>query len=117
MPKLQLCHLARPFRKFRYTFIPVNQPHWQLLPTTISSETCAQLNEADNARTLTLSSFFQHNDFDLLWHREFRISFDRLCCFSDKHLLAGDIVYADYWLKEIQGFLLPNTSVADGFHA
>jgi hypothetical protein len=29
---------------------------------------------------------------------------------------AGDIAYADYWLKEeTQGFL-PNTSVADGFH-
>jgi hypothetical protein len=30
--------------------------------------------------------------------------------------LAGDIAYADYWLKEeIQGFL-PNTSIADGVH-
>ena len=29
---------------------------------------------------------------------------------------AGDIAYADYWLKEeIQGFL-PNTTIADGFH-
>jgi len=30
-------------------------------------------------------------------------------------LLAADITYADYWLKEeIQGFL-PNTTIADGF--
>ena len=38
------------------------------------------------------------------------------CHLSDRHFLAGDIAYADYWLKEeVQGFL-PNTSVADGFH-
>lgn len=30
-------------------------------------------------------------------------------------LAAGDIAYADYWLKEeIQGFL-PNTTIADGY--
>ena len=61
----------------------------------------------------TIQSLQQHNDFDFLWHREFYISFNRP---SDGHLLAGDIAYADYWLKEeVQGFL-PNTSVADGFH-
>lgn len=43
--------------------------------------------------------------------------FNHLCRLSDRPLLAGDIAYADYWLKEeIQGFL-SNTSVADGFHA
>jgi hypothetical protein len=63
----------------------------------------------------TIQSLQQHNDFDFLWHREFRISFSRIT-FVDRHLLAGDIAYADYWLKEeVQGFL-PNTSVADGFH-
>jgi len=33
-----------------------------------------------------------------------------------RSFLAGDIAYADYWLKEeIQGFL-PNTTIADGVH-
>lgn len=42
--------------------------------------------------------------------------FNQLCHLSDRRLLAGDIAYADYWLKEeIQDFL-PNTSIADGFH-
>ena len=64
----------------------------------------------------TIQSLQQHNDFDFLWHREFRISFNHLCRLSDGRLLAGDIAYADYWLKEeVQGYL-PNTSVADGFH-
>lgn len=31
------------------------------------------------------------------------------------HVPAGDIAYADYWLKEeIQGYL-PNTTIADGY--
>ena len=33
-----------------------------------------------------------------------------------RSFLAGDIAYADYWLKEeIQGSL-PNTTIADGVH-
>ena len=65
----------------------------------------------------TIQSLQQHFDFDFLWHRESRVSFNHLCvAFLTEQLLAGDIAYADYWLKEeIQGFL-PNTSVADGFH-
>lgn len=31
------------------------------------------------------------------------------------HMTAGDIAYADYWLKEeIQGYL-PNTTISDGY--
>lgn len=39
-----------------------------------------------------------------------------LCSISDEYcfILAGDIAYADYWLKEeIQGFL-PNTTIEGG---
>jgi hypothetical protein len=66
----------------------------------------------------TIQSLQQHNDFDFLWHREFPISifYSNFVAFLTDNLLAGDIAYADYWLKEeIQGFL-PNTSVADGVH-
>jgi len=64
----------------------------------------------------TIQSLQQHNDFDFLWHRQFLISSNELCPLSDGLFLAGDIAYADYWLKEeIQGHI-PNTSVADGFH-
>lgn len=48
--------------------------------------------------TNTIQSLVQYQDsFDLIWH-------------------AGDIAYADYWLKEeIQGYL-PNTTIEEGAH-
>ena len=64
----------------------------------------------------TIQSLQQHNDFDFLWHREFHVCSNHFRRLSNRQLLAGDIGYADYWLKEEDQGFLPNTSVADGFH-
>ena len=54
---------------------------------------------------------------DFLWHRMFSFLNSDARGLHIDHVpnAAGDIAYADYWLKEeIQGFL-PNTTIADGY--
>jgi hypothetical protein len=65
--------------------------------------------------TNTMQSIEKNLDgIDFLWHRTFWLSY-RMLTLTNSCLTAGDIAYADYWLKEeIQGFL-PNTTIADGY--
>lgn len=72
--------------------------------------------------TNTIQSLEQNLDgIDFIWHRmssELRLPIHNLLgsvVLTIHDVTAGDIAYADYWLKEeIQGYL-PNTTIADGY--
>ena len=85
------------------------------LSTTVGTGAGGPLAPGDNN---TIQSLQAQPGFDFLWHRmSFSyVFFTYVISYVDLFtILAGDIAYADYWLKEeIQGYL-PNTTIADGF--